>query len=99
MQQKDSLSYYLGNSIKRWDGYLHFSNKKYIAEALRKYQEKHGCLKKENISMAVKAHSECNIFKFLNEEGIAHYQHIIGICQWLFVAGQFNIDYAISSLS
>ena len=56
--KEDSPSYYLGNDIKRRDRYLHVSNKKYIVEALRKYQEKHGCLKKESIPMAVEAHPE-----------------------------------------
>ena len=35
--KEDSPSYYLGNGMKQWDGYLHVSNKKYIAEMLRKY--------------------------------------------------------------
>jgi len=97
--KEDSPSYYLGNNIKRKGKYLHVSNKKYITEILRKYQEKHGCLRKENIPMAVDAHPECDKSSFLKEDGIAQFQHIIGICQWLIVAGRFDINYAVSSLS
>ena len=58
--KEDSPSYYLENDIKRKGKYLHVSNKKYITEVLQKYQEKHGCLRKENIPMAVDAHPECD---------------------------------------
>jgi len=35
----------------------------------------------------------------LNEEGIKHFQHIIGVSQWLVTAGRFDISYAVTSLS
>jgi hypothetical protein len=66
---------------------------------LRKYQDKHGCIKKENIPMSTGAHPELDNSDFLNMEGHAQYQHIIGTCQWLVVAGRFDINYAVSSLS
>ena len=35
----------------------------------------------------------------LDEDGIRHYQKIIGICQWVVTSGRFDINYAVSSLS
>ena len=47
----DSPDYYLGNDQTIRKGKPHISCKKYILEALRSYQAKHGCLKKELIPM------------------------------------------------
>src|SRR5688572_23264292 len=49
--------------------------------------------------MKANYHPECDQTKFLDVEGIVHYQNIIGIFQWLIVAGRFNINYAINLLS
>jgi hypothetical protein len=97
--KEDSPSYYLGNNIKKVGNNLHVSTAKYVNEVLRKYQSTYGDIRKENLPIPTKAHPELDETPLLNAEGIKHYQHIIGICQWLVVAGRFDINYAVSSLS
>lgn len=95
----DSPSYYLGNDIKTVGKYLHISTKKYVTEILRRFQQKYGDIKKENIPMSPKAHPELDDTKLLSPDDVKQYQHIIGVCQWLVVAGRFDLGYAVSSLS
>jgi hypothetical protein len=99
--KEDSPSYYLGNDLKFKPGtqLLHISNKTYIKEVLRKYQEEHRSLPKKNIPMSPNAHPELDTSELLDDDGTRHYQKIIGIGQWLVVAGRFDINFAISSLS
>jgi len=78
---------------------LHVSNKTYIKEVLRKYQDEHRTLPKKNIPMSPNAHPELDTSEPLDDNGTRHYQKIIGIGQWLVVAGRFDINFAISSLS
>ena len=68
-------------------------------EILRKYQKTHGDTKKEILPMRVKENPELNNSTFLNEKEHNEFQHIIGVCQWLIVAGIFELAYAVSSLS
>ena len=49
--------------------------------------------------MQTKAHPEFDDSPLLDIDGITHYQHTIGVGQWLIVAGRFDINYAISLLS
>jgi hypothetical protein len=96
----DSPAYYLGNDIKRTHNqHIHVSTKKYVNEALRKFQQLYGEINKENIPIPTKAHPELDDTNLLDAEGIKQYQHIIGVCQWLVVAGRFDINYAVSSMS
>ena len=97
--KEDSPSYYLGNDLKMRDNKLHISNKTYIKEVLRKYQEEFRDIKKKNVPMSPNAHPEMDTSELLDEAGIRQYQKIVGIGQWLVVAGRFDINYAISSLS
>ena len=100
--KEDSPNYYLGCSYTQRGPngkFLHVSSKKYFAEILKKYQTKYGTLKKENIPMSPDAHPELDDSPLLNEVGIRHFQHIIGIAQWLITTGRFNIHYATCSLS
>jgi len=99
--KEDSPSYYLGNDlqIKQRSNLLHVSNKTYIKEVLRKYQEEHRTLPKKNIPMSPNAHPELDTSDLLDDDGTRQYQKIIGIGQWLVVAGRFDINFAISSLS
>jgi hypothetical protein len=85
--KEDSPSYYLGNDLKM------------KGDRLRKYQEEHRTLPKKNTPMSPNAHPELDTSDLLDEPGIRHYQKIIGMGQWLVVAGRFDINYAISSLS
>ena len=48
---------------------------------LRKYEEKHGSLKKENVSAKLDDHPEIDDTPFLNKEGITQYRSVMGICQ------------------
>jgi hypothetical protein len=60
---------------------------------------KHEDIWKENVPMYPKEHLVLDDSPLLNTNGIKEYKHIIGVCQWLVVAGQFNINYTVSSLS
>jgi hypothetical protein len=99
--KEDSSSYYLGNNLKlHQDGHLlHVSNKTYITKVLRKYQLEYRALPKKNIPVSPNAHPEVDTSEPLDEDGMRQYQKIIGIEQWLVVAGRFDINSAISSLS
>jgi hypothetical protein len=85
--------------LKQGSHLLHVSNKAYIKEVLCKYQEEHHTLPKKNIPMSPRAHPELDTSKLLDDTDTRQYQKIIGIGQWLVVAGRFDINYAISSLS
>jgi hypothetical protein len=96
----DEPSYYIGNDLKKMrSGKIHISSTTYTKEALRKYQVDFGAVRKCNILMDPKCHPEMDKSPLLPEDGIKHYQRIIGICQWLIVSGWFDLCYAITSLS
>ncbi len=96
-----SPSYYLGNDIKTTHKkkYMHVSTKKYVTEIIRRFRQTYGDIRKENLPMPTKAHPELDDSPLLNPEEVKQYQHIIGVGQWLVVAGRFDINFAISSLS
>jgi hypothetical protein len=96
----DEPSYYLGNDLKRMpNGKLHISTTTYTKEVIRKYQADFGPVRKCNIPMDPKCHPELDETPLLSEDGIKHFQRIIGVCQWLIVSGRFDLCYAITSLS
>ena len=64
-----------------------------------KYQEKYGSLAKENLPLKPKIKPELDNSPLVDETKHKEYQHIIGVCQWLIVAGRFDLTHAISSLS
>jgi len=98
--QEDSPSYYLGNSYKRDPtGRLHISSSKYLKEVLRQFKKKFGEVRKMAIPLRVREHPELDNTTFCSEAEHKQYQHIIGVCQWLVIAGRFDINYAVSSLS
>eukprot|EP00957_Ditylum_brightwellii_P194579 14821055-Ditylum_brightwellii.AAC.1 len=68
-------------------------------EVARKFQEKYGSLAKENLPLKAKIYPELDDSPLLNKEDHKHYQHIIGVGQWLIVLGHFDLTYAVSSLS
>ena len=49
--------------------------------------------------MSVGAEPELNQTPLLQEADHKQYQHIVGVCQWLIGVGQFDICYAVNSLS
>ena len=83
----------------RPNGNIHVSSQTYITKALRKYELKHGCLKKENTPMSYSIYSRMDKSKLLDETKHQQYQMIIGICQWIVHVGQINILYATAFLS
>ena len=95
----DSPSYYLGNDLVRVGNKILISTKKYTAEVLRKYQSIYGDIRKESVPMGAKEHPELDTSPLLKEAEHKQYQHIIGVCRWLIVAGRFDLCYAISFLS
>ena len=96
----DSPSYYLGNDLKKTQsGRFHISSGKYSTEIVRRYEMKYGPIRKEKTPLANKEHPETDDSEPLDEPGVKEYQHIIGVCQWLVIAGRFDLNYAVSSLS
>ena len=76
-----------------------FHQKKYVNEIMMKYQKTHGDPNKEVLPMRVKEHPEFDNSPFLNEKEHKDFQQIIGVFQWLIVAGNFYLAYAVFSLS
>ena len=66
-------------------------------EILHKYQKIYGDLKKEVLPMRVKEHPKFYYSTLLNEKEHKYFQHIIEVCQWLIVAGRFELEYDVSS--
>ena len=70
-----------------------------MIEVIKRYEEKYGTLKKENVPATPDDHPELDDTLMLDEEGIKHYQSNIGICQWICTAGRLDKCFAVSSLS
>eukprot|EP00957_Ditylum_brightwellii_P020066 1513848-Ditylum_brightwellii.AAC.1 len=77
----DSPEYYLGSNIAKRNGKMVILTKNYLKEVLRKYQEKHGMLQKENLPLKPKEQPELDDSEFANKEEHKEYQHIIGVGQ------------------
>ena len=54
----DSLDYYLGNELFKVWNKIHVPSNKYSGEILQMYQQKHGDLKKELLSLKLKENPE-----------------------------------------
>jgi len=92
--------YYLGNNIEiRPNKTIKISSTKYITEMLRKYEEKNGTLRKENVPASPDDHPELDDTPFLDKNGITKFQSIIGICQWIATSGRFDITFAVANLN
>jgi len=92
--------FYLGNNVsRRDDGTIKISLEKYIKEVVRRFELKHGTLRKENVPSSPGDHPENDDTALLNEEGITDFQSIIGVCQWISLAARMDITHAVSSLS
>ena len=92
--------YYLGNNIEKTNyGTIRISQEKYIKEAIRRFEQKHGTLRKENIPHAADDHPENDDSPIMNEDGITDFQQIIGVCQWIAISSRMDIAFAVSSLS
>ena len=89
----------MGNDLAKVGNTIRVSTKKYVNETLRKYQEKYGQIPKQNTPMAAKEHPELDTTPLCNDKDHNEYQHIIGVCQWLIVAGRFDLCYAVSLMS
>ena len=74
--------YYLGNNLEIDDTKrMKVSSKTYISEVIRRYEDKYGSLRKENVPSTPNDHPELDDISLLNETGITRYQSNIGICQ------------------
>ena len=78
--------------------YFHSSPEQYLQEALRKYEQEHGPLKKYSTPMG-SLHPEEDKSPLLDLKEVKHFQKIVGICHWLIVCGRIDICYATASLS
>ena len=83
------------DDIKR----MKVSSKTYISEVIRRYEEKYGSLRKENVPSTPNEHPKLNNTPLLDEIDITRFQSNIGICQWIFTAEKFDITFSVSSLS
>jgi len=63
------------------------------------FKKKFGEVRKMAIPLRVCEHPELDDTPFCSEAEHKQHQHIIGVCQWLVVAGRFDINYAVSLLS
>ena len=92
--------YYLGNNLEvRGNKTIKVSSRKYISEIIKRYEVKHGSLRKENVPASPNDHPEDDESPLLDDDGRRHYQSNIGICQWICIAGRLDIAFAVSSLS
>ena len=98
--EEESPTYYLGNNLQvRENRTIKVSSEKYILEILRKHEATHGQLRKEKVPSVPNDHPEEDDSPYLNSDGITEFQSIIGVCQWIQIAGRFDITFAVSSLS
>ena len=82
-----SPEYYLGNNLEIKGNTVHMSSTKYITEILRQYENKHGQLRKENVPTSPGDHPELDNTPLLDENRITHFQSVVGITQWISIAG------------
>ena len=93
-------AYYLGNTLERRDNRtMKVSLKKYINEIITRHEKKNGSLRKENVPHSPSDHPELDDSPHLNSDGITQFQSIMGICQWISIAGRLDITFAVASLS
>ena len=91
--------FYFGCNLKTMPNNIKILMTKYIGDILSRYQRDNDELKKQNTPIKTKVKPQLDESPLLNEEGITHYQWIIGICQWLVTAGRLDICFAVSCLS
>jgi len=92
--------YYLGNTMEvQKNGTIKVSLKKYVKEIISKHERKYGSLRKENVTHTPSDHPEIDDSNFLNSDGITRFQSVMGVCQWISIAGRYDITYAVASLS
>ena len=91
---------YLGNDLTlNKNKTMKVSMTKYINETIRRFEQKHGTLRKENVPHSPNDHPEEDDSPNLNDEKRTLYQSIIGVCQWISIAGKMDISFTVSSLS
>ena len=96
----ENPEYYLGNDIKlQKDNTIKISLKKYITEIISKHESKYGPLRKEKVPHSPNDHPELDDSALLDDEGKTSFQSIMGVCQWISIAGRLDICFAVSSLS
>ena len=82
-----SPEYYLGNDLEIKGKTMRVSCTKYITEILRRYENKYGQLRKENVPASPGDHAEMDDTPLLDENGVTHFQSVVGITQWISIAG------------
>ena len=97
---EENPEFYLGNNVKiNPKGSIKISMEKYIKEVIRRFENKHGTLRKENSPHASNDHPELDDSPLLDSQGITDYQSIIGVCQWISISARMDITFAVSSMS
>ena len=88
-----------GNNLEvRDDRTVRVGSTKYITEIINQYESQYGELRKNNVHAIPNDHPECDDSPPLNYEGIKRFQQMVGVCQWINIAGRYDINYGISSL-
>ena len=92
--------FYLGNNIKRNDNQtIKISLEKYVKEVIRRFEVKHGSIRKENVPYSPNNHPETDDSLLLDEQGVTNFQSIIGVCQWIAISARMDITFSVSFLS
>jgi len=66
---------------------------------LRQFAKNYGEAPKRPVPLREKEHPELDDSELVSDADKTQHQHIIGVCQWLVVAGRFDINYTVCSLS
>ena len=96
------LEYHLGTSYERdKDGRLVYHTKKYIERLGSMYEKMFDCTPKQSHKTPLEKndHPELDETPFLNEQGITHYQSLIGGMQWVVTIGRFDLATSVMTMS
>ena len=97
------LSFHLGaDFVRDEDGTLCMFPTKYISERLMKsYEKMFGEKPKQTVLSPLEPgdHPELDTSELLDDNGIHHYQSLIGSLQWIWSLGRYDIGCAVMSLS
>ena len=95
------LEYHLGTNYERGtNGELVYHAKKYITRMYGMYEKMFGEAPRKYTSPLEKGdHPELDESEILDEQGVSHYQSLIGSMQWCVTIARFDIATAVMTLS
>ena len=96
------ITYHLGcDFLRDDDGVLCLQPKRYIERMIETYVRFFGSKPKENVMSPLEKgdHPELDTSEFLDDDGTAKYQSMVGAMQWAISLGRIDITTAVMSLS